>query len=247
MANHGIVTDLSSADVVEIKQFLTHVRYEVFRLLPGPLWEGTWLSEARGEIRNVEAGPAGPWGGAPVQTAYAMATSFFVAAVDCMDALGDAVNVQTTAPVANVLARACMESGARMWWLLEPGIGARRRVIRSVLLRANGARDLSQAVKKVNPRLDVSTFGETPAAIRSYAALLGIKYVCNDKAIASEDQALPGPTASCTALENTMRMPGTYKIYSAATHSSWPAVVQGWRLGDGGNWERRPDRGAGPQ
>jgi hypothetical protein len=41
-----------------------------------------------------------------------------------------------------------------------------------------------------------------------------------------------------------MRMPGTYKIYSAATHSSWSAVVEGWRLGNAGLWERRPDREA---
>jgi hypothetical protein len=173
-----------------------------------------------------------------------MAISFFVAAIDCMNALGDAVNVQITAPVANVLARACMESGARMWWLMEPGIGARRRVIRSVLLRANGARDLSHAVKKLNPKLDVAEFGETPTAIRSYAAQLGIQYVCNDRTVASEGQVVPGPTASSTALENAMRMPGTYKIYSAATHSSWSAVVQGWRVGNAGLWERRPDRDA---
>jgi hypothetical protein len=46
MANHGIVTDLSSADVVEIKQFLTHVRYEEGYAKPG-------LSLANGSLLGM--------------------------------------------------------------------------------------------------------------------------------------------------------------------------------------------------
>jgi hypothetical protein len=222
---------------------LAHVRTEVFRLLPDP-WEGSWLSEARAEIQNTQAGPAGPWGENPVRTAYAMAFAFLGAATNCAGTLSDTINVQTTAPVANLLSRACMESGARMWWLMQPGIGARRRVIRAVLLRAKGARDLSQAVRKLDPKLDVAEFGETPAAVRDYAARLGISYVCNDERVESEDQCLPGPTASGVALERAMRIPGAYKIYSGAAHSSWFAIAQSWRKSASGLWEPRPDREA---
>jgi CheY-like chemotaxis protein len=58
--------------------------------------------------------------------------------------------------VPHVLARAVMEAGSQAWWLLGPGIGARRRVIRSISVRASSARYLGQGSPEArsswNPR-----------------------------------------------------------------------------------------------
>ena len=65
-------------------------------------------------------------------------------ATDFLRAMGDSVNVLTTTYTSGVLARAVMEPAAQAWWLLEGGIGARRRVDPSVLIRASSARWLEE-------------------------------------------------------------------------------------------------------
>ncbi len=126
-------------------------------------WEPGWQSEAYCEVRNGERRPAGgAWGEAPVRTAYAAAAVFLFAALDCLSPMAHSVTLLTTAYVPNVQGRAAMEAGSQAWWPLETGIGARRRVIRSVLIRAQSARFLGQAVRRVDPALTVTDYGEDP-------------------------------------------------------------------------------------
>lgn len=126
--------DLSQADVDEIRAFLTRTCENAGRSLPGTGWHPAWQSEAAGEVGNAEVRADGaPWGEAPVRTAYAASTAFLFAGLDALAALRDSVNVSSTNYVPGVLSRAAMEAGSQAFWLLEPGIGARRRVIRSVL------------------------------------------------------------------------------------------------------------------
>ena len=55
------MTDLTIADVEEIKRFLLVTREDILTWLP-PAWEPGWKSEAASELRNTEIGENAPWG-----------------------------------------------------------------------------------------------------------------------------------------------------------------------------------------
>ncbi|MDT4995872.1 MAG: hypothetical protein QOH97_5764 [Actinoplanes sp.] len=174
---------------------------------------------------------------------------FLSTTIDCLYALAPSIDEQTTAFVPNVLARAAMESAAQAWWMLEPGIGARRRVIRSVLIHANSARKLRETARKSNPSVPVTHYGEDPDTVRSYAHSIGLSYVCNDNGVEAEAEKLPGYTQRAKELGEATRMVAAYNVYSGAAHAEWYAVAQGWRpVADGAAsttpWTRRPDREA---
>jgi len=123
--------------VLDLRHFLLSACHDVDRLLPPPKWDPAWGSDAARECANTEHGPAGPWGEDPVRTMYAAGALYLDTIMRCLRALGDALSPATTPYVLEAQARAAMEAGAVLWWLLEPGLGARRRVIRFWLIRAS--------------------------------------------------------------------------------------------------------------
>jgi hypothetical protein len=235
------VADLTVGDIDRIKGFLTVTCEDILRWLPAA-WEPGWQSEAASELRNGEVGANGPWGEEPVRTAYAAAQVFLYAALDSLDAIADSVNPLTTTYVPHVLARAAMEAGSQTWWLMEPRIGVRRRVIRSILIRASSARHLGKAARKMDrAALD---YGEDQAMVREYAKNLGLSYVCNDDVVQCETETLPGYTKRGADFEKAVFMTAAYAIYSGAAHAELYAVSQVWRLSAAAAplWERAPDR-----
>jgi len=156
--------------------FLAGTRDDIVRWLPPPQWEPAWRSEAVREIGNCEAGPAGAWGEDTIRTVYAGAALYLDTILRCIQGLADALTPQTTPYVVNAIARAAMEAGAQLWWLLEPGIGARRRVARFWLARASGAHYLDETVHKIDPAAPTGTYGETPAMVRAAIDGLGLSY-----------------------------------------------------------------------
>jgi hypothetical protein len=64
---------------------------------------------------------------------------FLEAVLQCMRAKAASIAVDSTHYVPDWLARAAMEAGSQAFWILEPGIGARRRVGRLMLIRVSGA------------------------------------------------------------------------------------------------------------
>ena len=238
------MADLTIADVEGINRFLFVTREDVLMWLPAP-WTASWKSEAAAELGNSEIGAGGlPWGDEPVRTAYAAAHVFLFAAVDCIDAMADSVNLLTTLYVMHVLARASMEAGSQAWWLLEPGIGARRRVIRSILIRASSARYLGKAARKIDPAGGAASFGESQDMVRDYAKALGLTYVCNDSTVECESEKLPSYNQRAAAFEQAVFMTAAYSIYSGATHAELYSVAQGWRQSATATrlWERYPER-----
>jgi hypothetical protein len=224
------MADLTIGDVDEIREFLVGTCEELTTWLPGTGWEPGWKSEAAAELANAEQRQDGSaWGDAPVRTAYAAAAVYMFSIQDCLRAIASSVNLLTTMYVPSVLARAAMEAGAQAWWLLEPGIGPRRRVIRTLLVRASGARNLGEAVRKADPGGTVSEYGEDQDALRAYAHSLGLAYICNDDRTECETEVLPGYNSRARDLEAAMQMIAAYKIYSGAAHAEWHSVVQGWR------------------
>ncbi len=136
-----------------------------------------------------------------------------------------------------------MEAGAVLWWLLEPGLGARLRVIRFWLVRASGARNLDTSVRKVDPSATPGVYGQTPDSVRQDMADLGLvleeKETPRDNKVTGakwsvwswscEGEKLPGYSDRARAFQAEMQSLGAYAIYSAASHAEWHAVIAGWR------------------
>lgn len=242
--------DLTIADVRELKLFLLGTRQDVSRWLPGPQWDPTWRSEAAAECANSEHGPAGPWGEDTVRSVYAGAALYLDTILRCIGALGDALSPETSPYVVEALARSAMEAGAQLWWLLEPRIGARRRVARFSLIRASGARHLDNAVARVGPAAPPGIYGETPQMVRDSMNALGLTLVERQVrpgqwSWSCEADRLPGYTARARAFEGAVKMSAAYAIYSAAAHAEWHAIIAGWRQeplpGGGTILTSRPD------
>lgn len=217
-----------------MRLFLADTRDDVTRWLPPPRWEPAWRSETAWEIGNSGAGPAGAWGEDTIRTVYAGAALYLDTILRCTQGLADALTPQTTPYVANAVARAAMEAGAQLWWLLEPGIGVRRGVARFWLARASGARYLDDTVHRIDPAAPPGTYGETPAMVRAAIDGLGLSYserqLRNGRWILScESETLLGYTARATAFETAVSMSAAYSIYSAAAHAEWHAVIAGFR------------------
>jgi hypothetical protein len=242
--------DLTSAEVSEMKLFLVGTCHDVSRLLPAPQWEPAWRSEAAEECANAEHGPGGPWGEDAVRTVYAGGALYLDTILRCVAALGNALSPETTPYVLEALARAAMEAGAQLWWLLEPRIGVRRRVARFWLIRASGARYLDMSIKRADPEAPTGIYGETPAMVKDAMAALGLSLVEREVrrgqwSWSCEADKLPGYTARARDFERAVKMSAAYAIYSGAAHAEWHAVIAGWRQeplpGGGTILTSRPD------
>ena len=228
-ADHWSVAELTDEDVREMKQFLADTCADVKRWLPEPEWSPGWQSEAAAERANDEQGPGGPWGPDIVRSVYVAAAMFLEAVLQCMRALAASITVDSTHYVPDCLARAAMEAGSQAFWLLEPDIGARRRVVRFMLIRAAGAQRRADVIARTDPG-QASLYGETPEQAAVFAAHYGL--TCEYRVRAREwwcdGEKLPGYTARNRMLEDAMLSPAAYSIYSAALHADWHSITGNW-------------------
>jgi hypothetical protein len=222
--------DLSENDVDELGAFLLDTCESVSRWLPPPVWIPTWRSEAEQECRNTEQGQLGPWGEDPVRAVYAGGALYLDTILECLRGLARTLTPEATHYVTEALARAAMEAGAVLFWLLQPGIGARLRVARLWLIRASGAEYLEEAVQKMDPSA-AGTYGETPAMVEAAIQSLRLNYTRQRDprtrrwVWTCEGEKLPGYTVRATSFEAAVNMTAAYAIYSAPAHAEWHAVV----------------------
>jgi len=228
------LADLSDSDADELSAFLLSTCADVSGWLPPPQWEPTWRSEAELECRNTEQGQGGPWGENPVRTVYAGGAMYLDTVLDCLRGIARALTPETTPYVVEALARAAMEAGAVLFWLLQPRIGARLRVARFWLIRASGAEYLDESVQRIDPSA-AGAYGETPAMVEAAIQDLGLHYTRQQNprtgkwSWTCEGERLPGYTARATAFEASVSMTAAYAIYSAAAHAEWHAVAGRFR------------------
>jgi hypothetical protein len=174
------MADLTDEDVSEMQRFLTAACADLKRWLPEPEWRPGWQSEAAGERANQESGPNGPWGPDPVRSVYVAAALYLELVLQSLRALAASLTTDSTHYVPNCLARAATEAGSQAFWLLEPGIGARRRVARFMLIRASGARYRAEQVRLTDPK-GAGSYGETPELAADFAASLGLSCTTGPK------------------------------------------------------------------
>jgi hypothetical protein len=227
----GFVTELTDDDVREMKRFLTDTCTDVKRWLPEPEWCPGWQSEAAAERGNDEQGSGGPWGPDIVRSVYVGSAMFLEAVLQCMRAMAASITVDTTHYVPDCLARAAMEAGSQAFWLLEPGIGPRRRAARFMLIQASGARLREEEVARTDPG-QASWYGQTPEQAAALAAHYGLACEYRRRGRVGEwrceGEKLPGYTARNRLLEDAMLTPAAYSIYSAALHADWHSVTGNW-------------------
>ena len=127
-----------------------------------------------------------------------------------------------------VVARSAIEIGSGVWWLMEPGIGARARVCRELALSLASARragqlagefratgfDVSEAIKEAE---------QQEARVLQRIAGLGIAAPGGGYSPAIEGEQAPGATRG-TAMMLRVVLPASvpgeavYRTYSAVTH-----------------------------
>ncbi len=222
--------DLTAADVAEMRRYLAETSDVVNQWFPAQEWVPAWCSEASRECSEHVSGPRGPWGDVPVRTTYAAAAFLLDAVLQCLRAMSGALAVEATPYVTNCLARSALEAGSQAWWLLEPGIGAQRRVARFLLIRAGSARRLQETATTLG--FVPGDYGETVDAVRQYGADLGLDLIPADggkRWVCGADE-LPGYSARARDFERALKALGSYSIYSGAAHAEWHAVISGWQL-----------------
>lgn len=230
VAHDWLVPDLRDDDVAEMTRYLTEASDAISSWFPDVEWVPAWQSEAARERAEAVQGPSGPWGDMPVRTAYAAAAFLLEAVLQCVRALSGALTAEATPYVANCLARSALEAGSQAWWLLEPGIGAQRRVARFLLVRARSARAVQDTAKTLGVK--PGDYGETVATVLEHAAALGFELVSAGKGrrwSCGVDE-LPSYTARARAFEQALRTRGSYGIYSGSAHAEWHAIISGWQL-----------------
>jgi hypothetical protein len=119
------------------------------RALGAPQWEATAGSEAAVEMANTELGPGGPWGAERLISAYSMADLMMTGVLDNLACLRQILDDKMAVIGPTVVARSTIEIASTAWWLMEPRIGARRRVCRELVVSLTSARRAGQVARSM--------------------------------------------------------------------------------------------------
>jgi len=199
------------------------------RRLRVPKWEPTPGSEAAAELSNAETRRGGdPWGEDPSRTAYAAANLMVTGVVDNLSSLHQLLNDQMPVIGPTVIARSAIEIGAGAWWLMEPGIGVRRRVCRELALSLTSAR----RAKQVAEEFQATGFQVGPAITDALQQEARVLQRITDLGIAAptsgyypvieNEQAMKATEATAVMLKSVLpaNVPAqsVYHTYSAVTH-----------------------------
>lgn len=194
-------------------------------------WEPEPGSEAAAEIANAEVRQGGdPWGEAPPRTAYAAANLMMTGVLDNLTSIHKLLGVEMPVIGPTVVARSAIEIASGAWWLMEPGIGARRRVCRELALSLESARRARQVAEEYQA-LGVQADQEITKALQQEAGVLqriaGLGIAPPSSGIAPRvegEKAEPATDATAAMLKAVLpgTVPGTsvYRTYSAVTHGT---------------------------
>jgi hypothetical protein len=106
--------------------------------LDRPMWEPMPGAEAAGEIADAVK----LFGhDRQIRTTYAIANVLMIAVLDQLGALQCLLQNPMPVIAPTVVARSAIEIASLAWWLMEPGIGGKRRVSRDLVLSLASARE----------------------------------------------------------------------------------------------------------
>jgi hypothetical protein len=207
-------------------------------------WEPAAGSEATAELSNTETrNDCSPWGERPPRTAYAAAKLMMIGVVDDLKSL-DRLLVDPVPVIGpTVIARSAIEIASGAWWLMEPGIGARRRVCRELVASLTSARWAMKVANEYEEKFRISgdpmpqEIAKLIADVRQQEAT--VLQRSTNLAVAAPtpgtntrietEQADAAATATANMLEALLPpdMPGTifYRTYSAVTHGQFYGLM----------------------
>jgi len=200
-------------------------------------WEPEPGSEAAAELANAEVRQGGdPWGENPPRTAYAAANLMMIGVMDNLASIHNLLGVEMPVIGPTVVARSAIEIASGAWWLMEPGIGAHRRVCRELVLSLESARrarqvaeefqatgfpvdqDITEALQQEATVLQrVADYGITPPASAGFSPVI------------EGEKARPATEVTAEMLKAVLPrfVPGTsfYRTYSAVTHGEFYGLM----------------------
>jgi hypothetical protein len=120
------------------------------RKLRDPRWQPAPDSEASAELASRQIRQDGlPWSEDVLRTPYALASLLMTGVLDNLGSIRQLISDPMPAIGPTVIARSAMEIGATAWWLMQPGIGARRRTCRQLALSLVSARRAAQVAQEL--------------------------------------------------------------------------------------------------
>lgn len=193
-------------------------------------WEPGPGSEAAAELANVEVRQGGdPWGEDPPRTAYAAAKLMMHGVLDDLTSIHQLLADQMPVIGPTVIARSAIEIASGAWWLMEPGIGARRRVCRAAALTLTSARRSKQVADefhangfRIGP--EITDALQQEARVLQHLQDLGITTpISTGFTPTIENERAKSATGATAAMLRTVlpaSAPGesVYRTFSAVTH-----------------------------
>ncbi|WP_438293862.1 hypothetical protein [Streptomyces sp. HUAS TT7] len=184
---------------------------------PGP------ASQAEAELANNETGQSGHWGERPVRTAYAAANLMMGAVLDDLGALQQLLGDRMPVIGPTVVARSAVEIASTVWWLMEPGIGARRRVCRELVLSLKSARRAKQVAQDMGASQAVAdALQQESRVLQRIAELIVGQPTSGNRPVIEGEQAESATAGTAkmlkAALPANASAESVYRIYSAVTH-----------------------------
>ena len=199
-----------------------------------------------GHRRAVEYGnpnDRSPWGERPPRTAYAAAKLMMLGVVDDLKSL-DRLLVDPVPVIGpTVIARSAIEIASGAWWLMEPGIGARRRVCRELVASLTSARWAMKVADEYEEKFRISgdpmpqDIAKLIAEVRQQEAT--VLQRITDLAVAAPTPGLtPGsrtrrpiqppsrrPRCSRRCCRRICQARSFYRTYSAVTHGQFYGLM----------------------
>lgn len=227
---------------------------ETTRRRIGAGWAPAWKGAAEIEIAETAAllrDDQTLWGEGPARTTLPVAGVLLQAAMEHADAVHVLLAARTTSALAiEAMARAALEAGAQAWWLLEPDIGGRTRVVRRHVLERQTAQRLETSAKSMGITVTAG-LGKSVADTQAERDALQIRDDLSAKGVwlGCEGQAgLNYTSRVATFMEETKQEParGPYAFVCGASHAELWRIYYGYtptQLPDGSTmWTPRTPR-----
>jgi|GEM_PF-5518083 len=188
-------------------------------------------SIAFGEFHSpVDVGKNGTWKSGTVLSAYSIANAIFVSAAgEYLLALGTLLRAEGVSSFGfQVVTRSLVECAARAWWILDPDISPRERVIRSRLERLDSIIERDKFTDVGSSR--TMSVSDNQIRFRTETALLGIEEVSDKKGRFKNFENIIRPSKT-DAVSTFLMSRGEidaenwYRFYSGIAHSAIYATL----------------------
>jgi hypothetical protein len=166
------VTGLSDGVAERLRDTLLGVVHTVSGWLSRPIWEPEAGAAAASDIQATSGlltTSQALWGEGPIRTAFVVARLMCQAALNHAEAAANLLSAshKSVLPV-DTLTCGALEAASQAWWLLDPDIPGRTRVVRCFLLRHVDATEFAGVADKLKMLDPISEYGQTADQVASY-------------------------------------------------------------------------------